>query len=151
MLYSKLLLDQFTELFEKHDALDNLNSREILHNYGHSEIHCIHLIGKLEQPNVTKISLKLAMDKSAISRIVKKLLDNRDIESYQVECNKKEIYYKLTPKGQELFDEHLKIHSSGRERDKKFFEEFNDNDSRIVSEYLSKYNKYLEIQIEKLK
>jgi DNA-binding MarR family transcriptional regulator len=104
----------------------------------------------LEQPNVTKIALKLAMTKSAISRIVKKLLDNRDIESYQVECNKKEIYYKLTPKGQELFDEHLKIHSSGRERDKKFFEEFNDNDSRIVSEYLSKYNKYLEIQIEKL-
>jgi len=151
MSYSELLLAQFTELFEKHDALDKLNSREILHNYGHSEIHCIHLIGKLEQPNVTKISLELAMTKSAISRIAKKLLDNGDIESYQVECNKKEIYYKLTPKGQELFDEHLKIHSSGRKRDKKFFEEFDDNNSHIITEFLSKYNKYLEVQIEKLK
>lgn len=151
MLYSELLLAQFTKLFEKHDVLDKLNSREILHNYGYTEIHCIHLIGKLEQPNVTKISLELAMTKSTISRIAKRLLDNGDIESYQLECNKKEIYYKLTPKGQELFDEHLKIHSSGRERDKKFFEEFDDNDSRIVSEFLSKYNKYLEIQIEKLK
>ena len=151
MSYSELLLAQFTELFEKHDALDKLNSKEILYNYGHSEIHCIHLIGKLEKANVTKIALELTMTKSAISRIVKKLLDNKDIESYQVECNKKEIYYKLTPKGQELFDEHLKIHSSGRERDKKFFEEFNDNDSRIVSEFLRKYNKYLQIKIEKLK
>jgi len=151
MLYSELLLAQFTELFEKHDALDKLNSREILHNYGHSEIHCIHLIGKLKQPNVTKISLELAMTKSAISRIVKKLLDNRDIESYQLECNKKEIYYKLTPRGQELFDEHFKIHSSGRERDKIFFEELDDDDSQIVSKFLSEYNKYLEIQIEKLK
>lgn len=92
MSYSELLLAQFTELCEKHDALNKLNSREILHNYGHSEIHCIHLIGKCEQPNVTKISSKLAMTKSAISRIVKKLLDNGDIESYQLECNKKEIY-----------------------------------------------------------
>lgn len=151
MSYSELLLAQFTELFEKHDVLDKLNSREILHNYGHSEIHCIHLIGKLEQPNVTKISLELAMTKSTISRIAKRLLDNGDIESYQLECNKKEIYYKLTPKGQELFDEHLKIHSSGRGIDKKFFEEFDDNDSHIVSECLSKYNKYLEVQIAKLK
>ncbi|MFW2487801.1 MarR family transcriptional regulator [Clostridium chromiireducens] len=151
MSYSEQLLTQFTELFEKHDALDKLNSREILHNYGFSEIHCIYLIGNLEQPNVTKISLELSMTKSAISRIAKKLLDNGDIESYQVECNKKEIYYKLTPKGQELFDEHLKIHSSGRERDKKFFEEFDDNDLHIVSEFLSQYNKYLEVQIEKLK
>ena len=31
------------------------------------------------------------------------------------------------------------------------FEEIDDNDSQIVSKFLSEYNKYLEIQIEKLK
>lgn len=151
MSYSKLLLSQFAELYEKQDILTKLTSREFLHSYGYSEIHCIDLIGKLEQPNVTKLSSKLSMTRSAISKIVKKLLTNGDITSYQFEGNKKEIYYKLTEKGYALFDEHFKRHSAWKERDKKFFEGFNDNDLQTVNRFLSEFNKYLEAQIGELK
>jgi DNA-binding MarR family transcriptional regulator len=66
-------------------------------------MHCIDLIVKLEQPSAKKTSSKLSMTRNAISKIVKKVLANGDIVSYQCEDNKKEIYYKLTEKGKELF------------------------------------------------
>lgn len=58
------------------------------------------------------------MTRSAISKIVKKLLANGDIISYQWEDNKKEIYYKLTEKGKALFDEHFIRHSAWEKREK---------------------------------
>lgn len=151
MSYSKLLLSQFAELYEKQDILTKLTSREFLHNYGYSEIHCIDLIGKLENPNVTKLSSKLSMTRSAISKIVKRLLNNGDITSYQNEDNKKEIYYKLTEKGKSLFDEHFRRHSAWEERDEKFFEKIDDRDLQTVSKFLNEFNKYLEEQITELK
>lgn len=151
MSYSKLLLSQFAELYEKQDLLTKLTSREFLHGYGYSEIHCIDLIGKLQQPNVTKLSSKLAMTRSAISKIVKKLLLNGDIESYQCENNKKEIYYTLTEKGRALFDEHLSRHRAWEERDMKFFNDITENELQAVSKFLGEFNRYLESQISKLK
>lgn len=62
---------QLVELYEKQDMLNKLTSKEFIQSYGYSEIHCIDLIGKLEKPNVTKISSKLSMTRSAISKIVK--------------------------------------------------------------------------------
>ncbi|OOM82198.1 transcriptional regulator AdcR [Clostridium puniceum] len=151
MSNSKLLLSQFAELYEKQDILTKLTSREFLHGYGYSEIHCIDLIGKLENPNVTKLASKLAMTTSAISKILKKLLANEDITRYQCDENKKEIYYKLTEKGKALFDEHFKRHSSWEKRDEKFFEQINAKDLKTVSKFLTEFNKYLEAQISELK
>lgn len=151
MSYSKLLISQFTELYEKQDILTKLTSREFLHSYGYSEIHCIDLIGKLEQPNVTKLSSKLSMTRSAISKIVKKLLTNGDITSYKRKDNKKEIYYKLSEKGQILFDEHFKRHSDWEKRDEKFFNQLDDKDLQTVSRFLNEFNQYLEAQIAELK
>lgn len=151
MLDSKLLLSQFAELYEKQDILTKLTSREFLHGYGYSEIHCIDLIGKLEQPNVTKLASKLIMTTSAISKILKKLLVNGDIIRYQCDENKKEIYYKLTEKGKALFDEHFKRHSAWEERDEKFFEGVDSDDLQAVSRFLNEFNKYLETQISEQK
>lgn len=149
--YSNLLLNEFTRLYEKQDVLNKSIPKELLNDYGYSEIHCIDLIGKLEQPNVTKLSLNLSMAKSSISKIVKKLLKNGDIESYQCIENKKEIYYRLTEKGEKLFNEHSQQHLAWEERDKKFFEELSQNDLQITLKFLNKYNNYLESKIEELK
>lgn len=150
MSYCELLISQLVELHERQDMLNTLTSKEFLHSYGYSEIHCIDIIGKLEKPNVTKISSKLSMTRSAISKIVKKLLANGDIISYQCEDNKKEIYYNLTEKGKALFDEHFSRHSAWEERDKKFFGEIPDDDLQTVCKFLNKYNKYLEKNITEL-
>ena len=151
MSNSKLLLSQFAELYEKQDILTKLTSKDFLHSYGFSEIHCIDLIGNLEHPNVTKLSAKLSMTRSAISKIVKKLLANGDITSYQTEKNKKEIYLKLTEKGASLFNEHLKRHLFWEERDAAYFENRDNLELQAVSHFLKEFNDYLEKQISQLK
>ncbi len=150
MSYSKLLIPKFKELYEKQDILTKLTSKEFLHGYGYSEIHCIDLIGKLDNPNVTKLSSKLSMTRSAISKIIKKLLTKKAITSYKKKNNKKEIYYKLTEKGKVLFDEHLKRHSAWEERDRKFFQQLNNKDLETINKFLNEFNKYLEKQIIEL-
>lgn len=147
MSYSELLISKFTELFEKQDILTKLTSKEFLHGYGYSEIHCIDLIGKLDNPNVTKLSSKLSMTRSAISKIIKKLVAKEAITSYKCKDNKKEIYYELTDKGKILFDEHLKRHCAWEERDKNFFQKLDNKDLETVSRFLTEFNKYLEEQI----
>lgn len=75
-----------------------------------SKIHCIHSIGNIENPNVTKIAAELGMTTGAITKICKKLFSDNYIEKYQNPENNKEVYYKLTEKGQELYEIHKVIH-----------------------------------------
>ncbi len=151
LIQNTILLAQFAELYEKQDVLSKLTSREFLHGYGYSEIHCIDVIGRTEDPNVTMIARKLSMTRSAISKITRKLLKNGDILSYQSAVNQKEIYFKLTPKGCSLFTEHEQRHSAWEKRDNEFFEQISPETLATVSTFLTGFNTYLDRQIKQLK
>ena len=70
------VLKSFSEYLEKQDVLCKLTENVKLHEYGYSEIHTIVAIKELNEPNVTAISNRLKMTKGAISKIIKKLLNN---------------------------------------------------------------------------
>jgi len=144
------MLSQLNEMYEKQDMLTKLTSNEFIHNYGYSEIHCISAIGKLANPNVTKISQALRMTRGAISKITKKQIAAGLIESYTLDSNLKEVYFRLTEDGQKIFKEHEKRHNAWKRRDKKFLEQHDEETLATVSEFLDSYNEYLENQIEKL-
>lgn len=74
------------------------------------EIHLIHSIGMNPGINVTELSKKHAITKSAISQAVKKLEKKELIERYQSPENKKEILFRLTDTGRTAFDAHRKYH-----------------------------------------
>ena len=142
------MLNQFKELYEKQDVLAKLTSREFLHGYGYSDIHCIDLIGKLEEPNVTKLSAALSMTRGAVSKIVKKLLLGGEITSYRAPGNKKEVYYTLTEKGRTLYLEHAKRHGAWEARDAEFFAHMDRDTKECVGKFLTEFNLYLEKKIE---
>lgn len=75
-----------------------------------SQIHCIHSIGNIENPNVTKIASELRMTTGAITKMCKKLFNKNYIEKYQNPENNKEVYYKLTEKGWALYEAHKVVH-----------------------------------------
>ena len=102
------ILALLAEHLEKQDLLSKLTEKEFLHGHGYSEIHCIDAIGTLDKPNVTNIANRLNMTRGAISRMSKKLKAKELIESYFLENNKKEVYFRLTDKGEKLFNEHKK-------------------------------------------
>lgn len=149
--YPDLLLAQFLSFYNKQDVLDKLESRYLIQGYGHSETNCVNMIGKLEQPNVTKIAKELHLTRGAVSKIVKKLIASEDVEPYQNPGNQKEIYYKLTAKGRLLYEEHHRRHAMWEDRERRFFEKMEKSELKVIIKFMSSFNKYLDEKIKELK
>lgn len=148
------ILNTLFNLFDITNQLEILYKEEfgdILTNYTYTEMHTIDSIGKLENPNVTKIALNLNLTKAAISKIIKKLAEKKAIEIYKNPDNKKETYYKLTKIGKEVFDKHLKMHESWCEKDKALFKHFNKKELETTYEVLNKYTQSLQTRLEEIK
>lgn len=144
------LMKQFVEFLEKQDAVDKLIQAHKLDKYGYSELHTIMMIDRLEEPNVTEIARAMNMTKGAISKITKKLISDGSIASYMKEGNKQKIYFRLTPKGDELNREHSKRHISAEKRDTEFFKGFDDSKLNEIYLFMEQYNAYLQEYITAL-
>lgn len=150
----KDIVNTLLSLFEVSGNLDILYKEEfgdILNKYTYTEMHCIDCIGRIENPNVTKIAQYMKLTKAAISKIIKKLTEKKAILIYKSPDNKKETYYKLTKTGKEVFDKHLKMHETWCEKDKAFFSRFNTKELKIFLEILTKYTNLLETRLKEIK
>lgn len=144
------ILELLAEHLEKQDLLSKLTEKEFLHGYGYSEIHFIDAIGILDVPNVTKIANYLKVTRGAVSRMAKKQIAQNLIESYSSEDNRKEIYFRLTKKGEELFNEHQKRHELWKKRDSEFFSRYSEDRLSEICTFFEDFNVYLGEQIELL-
>ena len=146
----ELLLKELALLLERQELLTKLTESRCLDEYGYSETHCIDYIGRLKLPNVTRVAEQMGMTRGAISKMSKKLLAKGLIEKYTLESNKKEIYFRLTAAGKELFEEHEKRHLRWEKRDMEFLSRYPKEEAAAVCRFLKEFNGYLEEQIEKL-
>jgi DNA-binding MarR family transcriptional regulator len=142
------------ELFFKNMQL--MNDRKSLLNrvtkkmkYQISEVHCIELIGKMKDANVTRLAEAFYMTKGAISKIIKKLLRYGAIESYQKSENKQKIFYKLTPLGNDINKDHEELLKKLIERDRSVFQQLNEQEKDSVIKFLEIYNAHLESELQK--
>ncbi len=148
-MYDKLL-DVFNEYLDKQDALSNLSEHGNLHDYAYSEVHTLAAIGDLSQPNVTALARHMHMSKGAISKITKRLQTAGLIETYQLENNKQKVFFRLTPAGQLLYDEHHESHSRWMQRDREFFKRYDPEVIECITNFMVDFNAYLEEKIEEL-
>lgn len=144
------ILALLAEHLEKQDLLSKLTEREFLHGYGYSEIHCIDAIGTLDTPNVTKIANRLKMTRGAISRMARKQIAQGLVESYSLEDNRKEIYFRLTTRGEEVFNEHKQRHKIWEKRDSEFFNKYSEDKLSEICTFFEEFNAYLGEQIKLL-
>ncbi len=121
MTKSELILE-FRRYANSADIMSKLHSREILSGYGNSELNCIDCIGRMKHPNAARIADEMDLTRSAVSKILRKLIAKDAAISYQLPGNQKEIYYKLTPYGRELFRQHRLRHLNWEQRDREFFD-----------------------------
>ena len=135
-------------MLQRQEMLTKLTESVCLEEYSYSETHCIDYIGKTELPNVTKIADNMQMTRGAISKMTKKLLAKGLIEKYSLESNKKEIYFRLTESGLELYKEHEKRHKLWEQRDSKFLERYSPEEMGIITKFMKEFNIYLEEKIE---
>lgn len=145
------LIDKFTEFLDKQDTLAKAKGSRKLQGFSYLEMHTISAIGDLESPNVTSISKKLNVTRGAISKIAKKFIMAELVETYMEPNNKQKIFYKLTPSGKIIYNEHAKLHSLWCEGCNEFLSRFSDLELNEVMKFMVAYNKYLDKQIEDLK
>jgi len=144
----QILLNEIASMLRRQELLTKLTESVCLEEYSYSETHCIDYIGKSNLPNVTKIADNMQMTRGAISKMTKKLLAKGLIEKYALESNKKEVYFKLTESGMELFKEHEKRHKLWEQRDSKFLERYSAEEIETITKFMGEFNIYLEEKIE---
>lgn len=144
----QILLKEIASMLQRQEMLTKLTESVCLEEYSYSETHCIDYIGKTELPNVTKIADNMQMTRGAISKMTKKLLAKGLIEKYSLESNKKEIYFRLTESGMELYKEHEKRHKLWEQRDSRFLERYSPEEMEIITKFMKEFNMYLEEKIE---
>ncbi len=126
----------------------------ILSGFSITEMHCIECIGKIELPNAAKISRSLNITRGGISKMLKKLICKEAIEAYELEENKKEIYYRLTETGLKIFLAHEKMHKAWNDKDKEFFKQYSEQEAKLIMDFVRKYSEHLKkslAEIEKKK
>lgn len=143
------LIINLRELLNKMAWLNKFKMEESFKGYKSSEVHYIECIGRNADSNVTKLAESLYMTRGAISKMTKKLIKKGIIESYQKPDNKKEIYFKLTQKGQEINKLHEELHKEFQERDKVVFDEITEEQFNTMIGFMEKYSNHLEAEINK--
>lgn len=140
----------FRDLFNKMAWLNKTKMEKSLKGYKPSEVHYIECIGRNSDFNVTKLAEHLYMTRGAISKMTKKFMEKGIIESYQKQDNKKEIYFRLTEKGNEIYKIHDDLHREFRQRDKAVFEQITEEQFDNMLHFIENYSKHLDEEIKKL-
>lgn len=138
------------DLFNKMVWLNKFKMEKSLKEYKSSEVHCIEYIGRNVDTNVTKLAEYFYMTRGAMSKLTKKLIKKGVIESYQKPDNKKEIYFRLTEQGKEVYKIHEKLHKEFQERDKAIFEQVTEEQFDSMLSFIEKYSSHLDGEIKKL-
>ena len=145
----ELVMMEFRDLFNKMEWLNKSKMEDRLKGHKPSEVHCIEYIEKNVDPNVTKLAESLYMTKGAISKLTKKLMEKGLIECYQKSENKKEIYFRLTEQGKEIYNIHEDLHQEFQERDKDIFEQVTEEQLESMRSFMKKYSQHLDAEIKK--
>lgn len=138
------LLLQFKEIYEKQETIAKQINDNIYTIYSNTELHCLATVYLIGDCNGSDISRKMKMTRSAITKVMKKLISKGLINTTNKEGNRKEIIYKLTKKGIDVAKEHDLAHDKWLERDIEFL---NSKPSEAVERtllFMKEFNNHLE-------
>ncbi|MEH7152632.1 MarR family transcriptional regulator [Bacillus thuringiensis] len=143
------VMNGFRELYNKLVWLNKDKMEEGLKGFKSSEVHCIEYIENNADSNVTQLAEAFYVTRGAISRMTKKLIQKGLVESYQKSENKKEIYFRLTEQGKEIYKIHENLHKEFQERDKAVFEQVTKEEFDSIIRFVEKYSRHLDAEIKK--
>lgn len=115
---SKNFFDMVSEIYAEQKQPVDCGGKFMLYR---SEINLLRLIGSCPDSNVSELSARSGVTKSAVTQISVKLSEKGLIETYKSPHNKKEKYFRLTAEGIEA---------------KKHYEELNARAAAGMREYL---------------
>lgn len=146
----EMLSSVFNNMTERHGILNSLEEMKFISEHNIFEVHCIELIEKIHDANVTKLSKAFRVTRGAISKLTKKLIKAGTIEPYQKPENKKEIYYKLTKFGMDIYLKHERLHQNRIDRDSLLFSKLSEGEKDSLINIFKKIDTHLKNELKKM-
>ncbi|MBC3886776.1 MarR family transcriptional regulator [Acetobacterium paludosum] len=139
-------MERHIEIFEKIiKLLNKINqSNKIPRDYGtghilhQSEIHTIEAIKNHANVNASELSNILGITNGAVTQITSKLKKKGLVDQYNTVSNKKEVYYRLTDKGEIANLGHDKHHKEVYKKLNQYIDSLEDDKIEIINTFLDK-------------
>ena len=139
----QLLIEEYLDLANEIIHRNKPEMEKEFAGFTLNELEVIEHIGKIPDPNVTKLANASYMTRGAISKLTKKLIARGIIKTYQSEENKKEIYFQLTLIGQKIKNRHEQLHQKWVQRDAAVFENMSKEEFDTVFRFIGRYREFI--------
>lgn len=116
---------------------------DLLQSLSVTALHVLEVIGEHEPINGIQIARHLDLTKGAVSKIVKKLLEQQLLLTEKLENNRKEIYFRLTGQGREIFLWHQEVHPQLEEQGKRFLSRYSTEELQLLVRFWQDYLDYV--------
>ncbi|MGG2016642.1 MarR family transcriptional regulator [Bacillus sp. S10(2024)] len=108
-----------------------------------SELHVIACIGQQGLMNVTTITESMGMTKGAISKICTKLFNKNFVEKMKMLNNQKEIFFRLTDKGREIYHAHETLHNQAEEAWLSLLDKYTKEELVVIQQFIADVTMHL--------
>ena len=135
------LLSEVSEKFEpenlgmKQWIVQNFNNpkiAELLQDSTLMMLRVLDAIGRLEPINGITISKQFRIPKGSVSKATQRLIAKKLIKTESLPNNKKEILYRTTPLGKELFQAHRAFDEEMENNFVQFLQKYDENELRFI-------------------
>ncbi|GGG57786.1 MarR family transcriptional regulator [Paenibacillus radicis (ex Gao et al. 2016)] len=95
-------------------------------------LHVLDAIGKLEPVNGNTISKQFGIPKGSVSKITRKLVDRQIILIEHLPDNKKEVLFRTTSLGREIYLLHAALHNQIDSNVNRFMQRYKEDELRLI-------------------
>lgn len=110
-----------------------------------AEIDLLEKIDEYPQLNVSMLSQKSGVTKSAVTQMTVRLLDKGLIERYQNPHNRKEKYFRLTQNGSEVRKQHEEYNQTAAEQIQRYLCSLSSSDKKIILDFMDIMKQYMPV------
>jgi DNA-binding MarR family transcriptional regulator len=111
---------------------DNPRITELLQDSTFMMLRVLDAIGRMEPVNGITISKQFRIPKGSVSKATRRLIANKLIQAESLPNNKKEILYRTTPLGKELFQAHRAFDEQMEKSLIQFLEKYEEDELRFL-------------------
>ena len=105
---------------------------EILRDSTITALRVLDAIGRLEPVNGITISARFRIPKGTVSKVTRRLIAQRLVSTEALPNNRKEILFRLTPLGRELFEVHRAFDEQMERGFRQFLQRYDADDLRLL-------------------
>lgn len=139
------IIEILTKINKNHDVI-NEKIKRVLNDSGISEsvdltIHerrTIRYIGEHKISNATSVASGLGITRGGMSKICSRLISKKLVTASQMEGNKKEIFYRLTGVGNQIYDALMEYHRNTENKCREIIDSYSKEQQTLLLEFLGK-------------